>query len=232
MKQFATKGIVLRRTNFGEADRIITVLTHDQGKIRLVAKGVRRIKSKLAGGIELLSINDLTYMPGKGDLGTLISARLVTNFGHIVTDVDRTMYTYEVLKLIDRTTEDSPEPEYFQLLAAVLQGIDAADLDLGWVRLWFNLQLLILSGHGPNLQTDANGGELDAQSKFTFSFEEMSFTPHSAGVFDARSVKLLRLTERAASPLLLGRISGGQELLAPLVQLTRTMLMEHGHKVA
>ncbi len=232
MKQLVTKGIILRRTNFGEADRIITVLTNNQGKIRLVAKGVRRIKSKLAGGIELLSVNDITYMPGKGDLGTLVSARVVSNFGKIITDVDRTMYTYEVLKQIDRTTEDSSEPEYFQLLLASLQGIDTMDLSLDWVRLWFNLQMLILSGHAPNLQTDAGGGELDAQSKFTFSFEDMAFTPHSAGVFDARSVKLLRLAERAASPLLLGRVAGAESLLPSLVQLTRAMLMEHGHRVA
>lgn len=231
MKQLVTKGIVLKRTNFGEADRIITVLTSDQGKIRLVAKGVRRIKSKLAGGIELLSINDTTYMPGKGDLGTLISARLVTNFGHIVTSVDRTMYAYEVLKLIDRTTEDSPEPEYFQLLSASLQGLDAEDLNLDWVRLWLQLQLLILSGHGPNLQTDASGQGLSETATFTFSFEDMAFVQHSAGGFDARAIKLLRLTERAGTPLVLGKVSGAEPLLAPLVQLTKTMLLEHGHRL-
>lgn len=232
MKQLVTKGIILRRTNYAEADRIITVLTNDQGKIRLVAKGVRRIKSKLAGGIELMSINDLTYLPGKGDLGTLISARVLTNFGQIVTNVERTMYAYEVLKLIDRVTEDSPEPMYFSLLAAALQGIDSTAVDLDWIRLWLSIQLLIVGGHGPNLEVDANGEPLEPTANFTFNFEDMAFIPHDAGSFDARSIKLLRLVERAQSPLLLSRVSGGRELLDPLVMLTRTMLAEQGYRVA
>ncbi|MCA9330182.1 DNA repair protein RecO, partial [Candidatus Saccharibacteria bacterium] len=62
MKQIVTVGIVLARINYGEADRIVTILTPDHGKIRLLARGVRKIKSRLAGGIELFSINDLTYI--------------------------------------------------------------------------------------------------------------------------------------------------------------------------
>jgi len=60
VKQFVTTGLVLSRTDFGEADRIITVLTPDHGKLRLMAKGVRRMKSKLAGGIDLFTVSDLT----------------------------------------------------------------------------------------------------------------------------------------------------------------------------
>jgi len=82
MKQLVARAIVLSRTDFGEADRIITLLTPDQGKVRLVARGVRRAKSKIAGGIELFSISDITYMTGKGDLGTLISARLDRHYGN------------------------------------------------------------------------------------------------------------------------------------------------------
>jgi DNA repair protein RecO (recombination protein O) len=73
MQQLQTRGIILSRTDFGEADRILTVLTPQQGKLRLMAKGVRKIKSKLAGGIELFSVSDITYIRGKGELGTLIS---------------------------------------------------------------------------------------------------------------------------------------------------------------
>ena len=47
MKQVVTKAIVLARTNYGEADRIVSVLTADKGKVRLLAKGVRKIKSKM-----------------------------------------------------------------------------------------------------------------------------------------------------------------------------------------
>ena len=54
-----TQAIVLRRTNYGEADRILKVIT-PQGQRSIMAKGVRREKSKLAGGIELFAISDMT----------------------------------------------------------------------------------------------------------------------------------------------------------------------------
>lgn len=60
-----TSGIVLNRINFGEADRILTVITPDQGKLSLIAKGVRKEKSKLAGGIELFSVSNISFIPPK-----------------------------------------------------------------------------------------------------------------------------------------------------------------------
>src|SRR4051812_43718179 len=102
MKQILTSGIVLKRTNYGEADRIITFLTPDHGKIRLIAKGVRRVKSKLAGGIELFSVSHLTYIEGKREIGTLISTRLEKHYGDIVKDIDRVQLGYELIKLLDK----------------------------------------------------------------------------------------------------------------------------------
>lgn len=230
MKQLTTKGIVLRRTNFGEADRIITVLTTDEGKIRLLAKGVRRIKSKLAGGIELFSINDLTFMRGKSELGTLISSRLVTNFGRIVSDVDRTMFAYEVLKTIDKNTEDIFDEDYFAILAETLDAIDNLDLNTDWIKIWVNIQLLKLSGHVPNLQTDPAGLPLDPGAVFIFSFDDMAFLAHPAGEFDARAIKVLRLAVRAKTPSVLAGISAVDALRAPLAQLTKTMYVSYSRQ--
>ena len=83
MKQLQTEGIVLSRTDYGEADRIINILTPEQGKIALMARGVRKPKSKLAGGIELFSISDISYIKGKGEIGTLISVRLKKHYANI-----------------------------------------------------------------------------------------------------------------------------------------------------
>ena len=71
-----TEAIVLRRTNYGEADRILKLIT-PLGQRSAMAKAVRREKSKLAGGIELFAISDVTIQTGKGDLGVLTSARLI-----------------------------------------------------------------------------------------------------------------------------------------------------------
>jgi DNA repair protein RecO (recombination protein O) len=84
MNQIITTAIILRRTDFGEADRILTLITPDHGKIRLMAKGVRRPKSKLAGGIELFSVSKISYIKGRSEIGTLVSAQLNTHYGTIV----------------------------------------------------------------------------------------------------------------------------------------------------
>ena len=59
MNRISTRSIILTRINYAEADRIITFLTPSNGKVRAIAKGVRKAKSKLAGGIELFSISDI-----------------------------------------------------------------------------------------------------------------------------------------------------------------------------
>src|SRR5688572_21914665 len=104
MNQTVTEAIVLSRTDYGEADRILTLLTPDHGKLRLIAKGVRRVKSKLAGGIELFSITSITYIKGRGDIGTLVSTRLAKYYDQIVKDLDRTMLGYDLIKQLNRVT--------------------------------------------------------------------------------------------------------------------------------
>ncbi len=227
MKQQATEAIILARTSYGEADRILTVLSPNQGKLRLLAKGVRKIKSRLAGGIELFSVNEIAYIVGKGDLHTLISARVRVNYGLIVKDIDRTMYAYDILKMFNRITEDSPEPEYFEMLSTILQSLNDISIPLDFVRLWTNMQLLKLGGHVPNMQTDTNGKPLAIDSHYTLSFDEMTFAQHSSGPFDARHIKVLRLAVSVESPKKLVQIQGADDLILPLTQLSKTMLQEH-----
>jgi DNA repair protein RecO (recombination protein O) len=124
VKQLLTEGIILSRIEYGEADRIITVLTPEHGKLRLMARGVRRIKSKLAGGIELFSVSDLSYIKGKGEIGTLVSSRLKTHYGSIVQDLSRVQLGYELIKLINKATEDQPDEEYFNLLRESFKALD------------------------------------------------------------------------------------------------------------
>src|ERR1700691_3575599 len=113
MKPLLTQGIVLKRVNYGEADRIVTFLTPERGKLSLMARGVRKVKSKLAGGIELFSVSDLTFIEGRRDIGTLISSRLETHYGSIIKNIDRVQLGYELIELLNRATEDHPESAYF-----------------------------------------------------------------------------------------------------------------------
>lgn len=211
-QQIVTKGIVLTRTNFGEADRILTVLTPDQGKLRLMAKGVRKVKSKLAGGIELFSVSDITFLPGKGDIGTLVSSRMLGHFSHIVEDLNRTMLGYEILKRLNKATEDATESEYFSLLSKTLKALDDG-LDLGLLEIWFDAQLLSLSGRQPNLSTDVVGEKLAADKRYSFDSEAMAFKAAEQGSFTAGHIKLLRLIFGLDNPAKLAQIEDANKLL-------------------
>ena len=65
MNNIVDEAIVLKRIEYGEADRILTVLTKNHGKISVIAKGVRKPKSKLAGGIEIFCVNSISYVNSK-----------------------------------------------------------------------------------------------------------------------------------------------------------------------
>lgn len=224
MKQLVTCAIVLTRTNYGEADRIVTLLTPDQGKLRVMARGVRKPKSRLAGGIELFSISNITYIKGRGEIGTLISARLETHFGTIVQDIDRTMLGYELIKRINKATEDAAESEYFEILRQVFIALDTPAVTTELVDLWCSAQLLQQSGHAPNTRTDIHGDKLDESARYTFSFDDVAFAPSDDGRFTAEHIKVLRLLLSVNPPTTLMQVQGIEKLLPELAPLIQTML--------
>lgn len=224
-RQFVTQGIVLARTDFGEADRIITFLTPDSGKVKAMAKGVRKIKSKLAGGIELFSVSDLTFIAGKREIDTLISSRLLKHYGSIVKHLDRTTASYDIIKLVNKATEDVPEIGYFNLLNQAFEGLDDLELDAQTVRLWFEMQLLKLTGHAPDLQNDISGSRLKISKNYNFHFEEMKFgTGSGKGSFSVEHIKFLRVGFAAAGPKVLSRVEGGEKISPTLQPLIQSML--------
>lgn len=226
MKQQVTDAIVLRRVNYGEADRIVTFLTPSDGKLALVARGVRRPKSKLAGGIELLSISSVTYAGGRsGGLGTLVSARLEQHFGNIVKDLARVQLGYELLQTADKITEDQPEPEYFTLLATGLAALNMPDVPADLIKVWFGAGLLRLAGLTPNLITDTEGQRLELERTYNFEYDSVCFTPGQD--FTADHIKVLRLLFSGTSPAVIGKVQGIDRLSAevsPLVTMLQSTL--------
>ncbi|HSX27787.1 MAG TPA: DNA repair protein RecO [Patescibacteria group bacterium] len=222
MNQLVTVGMVLARTDFQEADRIVTILTKDHGKLKAMAKGVRRPKSKLAGGIELFSVSNFTYLPGKGNIGTLISSRLITHYANIVKDIKRTMLGYELLKRLNKATEDATGQEYFKLLDQTFKVLDG-DLSLELIEDWFNAQLLRTAGHQPNLKTDKGGQKLQMARQYSFDTENMNFVVSKEGRYGQRHIKLLRLLFGLEDPTALGKIQNMEEVLPASEQLVRTM---------
>lgn len=227
MNSSQTRGIVLKRTDYGEADRIVTVLTPDHGKLRLMARGVRKPKAKLAGGIELFSVSDLSFIRGRGEIGTLISARLDKHYGRIVRDIDRVQTGYDLMKLLDKATEDEPEPEYFVLMEQALAALDDSGISLELIRVWFEARLLKLAGHAPNLETTAAGGALNESSRYVFDFDHMAFEPRPRGRFGPADIKFLRLLFSGHAPEILSRINDSRKHVEKAAPLIRTMLQTY-----
>lgn len=224
MKQFVTKGIILSRIDYGEADRIITLLTPDYGKLSLMAKGVRRIKSKLAGGIELFSVSNITFIQGRGGVGTLISTRLIRHYRHIIEKIERVQLGYELINMLNKATEDEPEADYFELLESAFDALDDANISEQLIRVWFSAQLLRFGGHTPNLRTDTSGAKLDIASRYEFGFDNMAFVLRPDGHFAADHVKFMRLIFSNNQPKVLSLIQSVDVLVMDCAPLVQTML--------
>jgi DNA repair protein RecO len=212
MKPLRSKAIVLRRTNYGEADRILQLLTPDNGKVTVIAKGARREKSKLAGGIELFALCDVTFIPGKGEMGTLTGARLDTFFAHILDSYDRLQLGYEAVKQVSKVAETVDEPAFFELLRVTFESLNDSEIDEKVVEAWFWLQLAILMGVGMNLSTDINGMKLVEESRYNFEENESAFVYSENGRFTTEHIKLLRLLS-AQPPRVAQQVKGVDELI-------------------
>lgn len=219
MKTHRTRAIVLRRTNYGEADRILQLLT-PEGRRAVMARGVRKEKSKLAGGIELFAISDIVMGEGKGELGVLTSARLVHFYNHILEDYDRLQFGYLAIKQIARASETVDEPEWFDMLSEVLMALDNKTIPLQLTETWFYLRFASLLGHELNLEIDMNGDKLDAQRQYRYDMGEQGLIERPGGEITAEHIKLLRLL--ATRPLkILAQIGGVEEILPVCLLVAR-----------
>jgi DNA repair protein RecO (recombination protein O) len=227
MNQLNTTAIILSRIDYGEADRIITLLTPGHGKLRLMAKGVRRIKSKLAGGVELFSVSDITYIKGRGEIGTLVSTRLLKHYGTIINDIERVQLGYELIKLLNKITEDETDASYFNLLESGFEALDDTTVDTTLIRTWFRAQLLAEGGFSPNLSTTSDGRSLDAQKRYGFSYDNSAFIESTSGIYAADHIKFLRLLFSSNKPRTLQQVQGFDELLSVCTLLTHTMSQHH-----
>ena len=147
---YRTEAIILKRSDFGEADRLLTLYTPKLGKARAIAKGVRRPTSRKSGHVELFTHSQLLIAKGR-NLDIVTQAETVHAFRPLREDLLRTTYAYYSAELVDLFVEEGIENRsLFDLLLAVLGWLgDASDLDL--TTRFFELRLLSLLGYRPQL---------------------------------------------------------------------------------
>ena len=159
----------------------------------VMAKGVRREKSKLAGGIELFAVSDVVVSRGRGELGILTSARLVQFYRHIMEDYDRLQFGYEVIKLVSSATETVDEPEWFDVLQETLMGLDVLTMQRQLVETWFYLRYAALLGRELSLVNDVEGQAINPELKYAYDVGEQGLRSVTNGELTAEHIKLLRL---------------------------------------
>jgi DNA repair protein RecO len=219
VKTITTRAIVLRRTNYGEADRILQLLT-PEGRRSVMARGVRKQKSKLAGGIELFAVCDVVIGDGRGQLGVLTSSRLVHFYRHIIEDYDRLQFGYYVIQQVTKASENIDEPEWFDLMSEVLMGLDATSIPLSLTQAWFYLKYAGLMGHQLNLEIDTNGAKLDAGRQYKYDVGEQGLREAISGEIGVEHIKLLRLIS-TRSLKILAQVGGVDAVLPACLQVAR-----------
>ena len=217
MKPRRTRAVVLRRTNYGEADRIVQLLT-PEGKISVIARGVRREKSRLSSGIELFAVCEVVVAKGKGELDVLTSARLIHFYRHIIEDYDRLQFGYAAIKLISSASETSDDPEWYSVLVEIFAGLDSRSMRVELVQTWLYLRYAAMTGYELSLYKDVNGEKISPDLKYRYDLSERGLKPFENGELKADHIKLLRLV--AAKPLKILAQIGGIDTILPDCLLT------------
>ncbi len=190
-----TLAYVLRRTNYGEADRILNLITPN-GKISAIAKAARKEKSKLAGGIEMFSLIELNIHQGRGEIGVVTSARMLKYYDKLLADYARMELASFILKKINQAAEGSASEELFEIPDQSLVGLNKG-MDLKLVESWFLINLLKNMVEEINLYRDLDGDKLDVNLHYDWDGIEQAFIKNEHGDFGANEIKLLRLMSTA-----------------------------------
>lgn len=170
MPSYQTNAIVIGRTNFGEADRIIRVITPDHGKLSAIAKGVRRIKSRSGGHLELLSDVALTLSKGR-NLDVVTSARLAWYPHALAGSYERLGLAFMTASMVDRLVEENhPQSDIYNLTGEMLHLLEAGQGGK-LPELWFKLRLLQLLGYRPELGACLACGQASGAAAYSFSPE-------------------------------------------------------------
>ena len=203
MNSYKTSGVVLKGTNFGEADRILTIMTERFGKIKVMAKGLRKIKSHLAGSLEPFTLAQLQLHEGR-NFYLVTGAEIEKEFPNIHTDLKKTSQAFYVGELVDKFCEDNQKNvAVFQSLISILTIIDdnLPDEDKLMLRA-FEIKLIESEGFKPELQNCVHcKNKIEAGGSFWDDIEGGLICPacqkvhhHGKEISDS-AIKLLRFAE-------------------------------------
>ena len=159
-RAFRSRALILKRRNFGEADRLLTLFTPQHGKLTALARGARKASSRKSGHVELLMHSDLLLGRGRGFLNVQ-QAELIEAFPRLREDLERGAYGFYIADLLDHFfigEEDGQQSQFFAETLAALQAL-CDDEDAQLILRHYELRLLSVTGFQPELRRCARTGQ-------------------------------------------------------------------------
>jgi DNA repair protein RecO (recombination protein O) len=177
---YRDEGVVLRTYKLGEADRIVVLCTRGRGKVRAVAKGVRKTKSKFGSRLEPTSHVALQLYEGR-ELDIVTQVESIDHFRAIRDDLDRIARASSMLEVVDQTMQEgAPNPRLYRMLIGGLRAL--SDQNGALVVPAFFWKLLALEGFGPILDRCADCGTTESLVAFDLDTGGVLCAGHRRGV--------------------------------------------------
>lgn len=158
-RTYSTEAIILRRTDSGEADRVLMLMTPEMGKLRVIAKGARKITSRKAGHIDLFMRTQLLLAQGR-TFDIVTQADVIDSHRELREDVLRMSYAHYLGELTDQFAQEGQEDT--GLYSLLVDGLNrlSSPVDARLVVRQFELQLLVASGYKPEFFKCASTGRV------------------------------------------------------------------------
>lgn len=164
-----TSGIVIKQINFDEADKILTILTKDNGKIQVLAKGARRTNNRFLASTQLFCYSDFIFYQGRSMI-YMNQAELRESFYNLRTSLKGFTYASYVIELMNAASQEhKKEEKYFFLLIHTLKHMAyTKEIDLDVIVLAFQVKLMALAGYAPHLDNCVScGSEVASRGKMS-----------------------------------------------------------------
>jgi len=150
-KYYVTEAIILKNHDFKEADKLVTFFARREGKLRAIAKGIKKPNSSLRGVIQPFCYSCLHVSRGR-ELDLITQGRIIEFFGSVREDMVKTLHVLYLMELLDKSlAEADPHPEVFDTTLSVLRYLEEGSFSALAVR-WFELKLARELGYAPGLQ--------------------------------------------------------------------------------
>ncbi len=168
MQVFSTTGILLKRIDYGEHDRIITFLSDDRGKISVIAKSARKSNRRFGGTLEPFCLSRLVCKNGRGNLPVLEESTLEQPFSSARSDIQKLSYaSYWAELLVSWLEENHPQNDLYHLFLFALENLEENQMSPCVLHLLFQIKFMEISGFFPNLNECCQCGKSVALEKNT-----------------------------------------------------------------